>query len=311
VPNLINTENHHIRLKISLLIVAASFFAYSIYWLANGVIWGYNLTRMLLHISQIAPLASMGNAELTALFIQEYCSVVNSFVLLFCGLFAAQSAISYFKNNPNYLQKLRRALILIAVFSLLLVPASLHHLLGVAYGWFMVDIYVGLSYLLQALLIVPSLLILSQKMRNPQNHRATLKWAMIAGSLFIFALWLKYLFLWLDTLMPMNTQVDSIMNTVGTVNSLLTLLIAGAITMWGCFNLNRNRPNAIKILSVSLILVGFFFLIFTAVSVFVPIYASFWYLTDFWMLTLPILGLAVLTSLQTHKVKEYHDIKRA
>ena len=120
-------------------------------------------------------------------------------------------------------------------------PASLHHLIGVAYGWFMVDVYVGLSYLLQALLIVPPLFMLSQKMRNPQNPAATLKWATISGPLFIFALWLKYLFLWLDTLSPMNIQGDSLMSTVGAINSFLTLLIAGIVTAWGCFNLNKKK----------------------------------------------------------------------
>jgi len=294
VSYLTNVERRHVHLKFALLIVAASFLVYTIFWLVNGIIWGYNVTRMLLNISQITVLSSMGTSELIALFIQEICSVTNSFVLLICGVFVAQSAIFYVKNKPNCLKKLRWVLILIAVFSLLLVPASLHHLLGVVYGWSMVDIYVGLSYLLQALLIVPSLFILSQKMLNPERLSAILKWAMIAGSLFVFALWLKYLFLWVNTLKPMNTQGDSLMSTIGTINSILTLLIAGVITVWGCFNLYKNSPNAKRVLAAALILVGVFFWIFSIVAVFVPIYASFWYLTDFWMLTLPILGIAVL-----------------
>ncbi len=297
-------KNLRIYFSISLLLVAASFLAYSIYWLVNGIIWGITVTQMLLHINQISLLSLMGTAELMALFIQEYCSVANSFVLFLCGVFATQSAIFYVRNNPNYLQKLRWALILLAVFSLLLVPASLHHLVGVTYGWHMVDVYVGLSYLLQALLIVLPLFMLSQKMRSPQNPGAILKWAMIAGSLFIFALWLKYLFLWLDTLEPMNTKGHSLMSTVGTINSLLTLLIASIGAIWGCFNLIKNRSNAKKMLAAGLILVGVFFVIFSVVAVFVPIYASFWYLTDFWMLTLPVLGIGVLLSCE-REVKEY------
>jgi hypothetical protein len=70
----------------------------------------------------------------------------------------------------------------------------------------MVDVYVGLSYLLKALLIVLPLSLLSQKIRNPQNPAAILKMVTIAGPLFIFALWFKYLFLWIDTLVPINTQ---------------------------------------------------------------------------------------------------------
>ena len=34
-------KDQSMHLNISLLIVAVSFLAYSIYWLANGIIWGY------------------------------------------------------------------------------------------------------------------------------------------------------------------------------------------------------------------------------------------------------------------------------
>ena len=291
-----NVEKRYLNLKIPLLIIATSFLAYSIYWFVNGIIWGYTVTRLLLHISEISILSSMGTAELMALFIQEYSSVINSFVFLICGVFVTQSAIFYLRNNPNYLQRLRWVLILLAVFSLLLVPASLHHLLGVVWGWSMVDVYVGLSYLLQALLIILPLLVLSQKMLYPKKPLAILKWAMIAGCLLVFALWLKYLFLWLDTLAPMNTQGGSLTSKVGALNSFLTLLVAGTVAAWGCLSLKRNSPNASRILAISLIIVGVFFLTFSVVAISVPIYASFWYLTDFWMVTLPILGIGVLLS---------------
>jgi len=79
-------------LKAGVFITASAFLGYCIYWLIQGVIWGYTVTFMILHIDQISILSSMGTAELTAIFIQEFCSVVNSFVLLFCGIFAFQSA---------------------------------------------------------------------------------------------------------------------------------------------------------------------------------------------------------------------------
>jgi hypothetical protein len=283
--------------KVALLIVAATFLAYSVYWLVNGVIWGYTVTQMVLCVNQIPLLTAMGTAEVTALFIQEYASVVNSFVILFCGVFAFQSAFFYIKKNPKYLQKLRWVLVLLAVFSLLLVPASVHHLAGVALGWSMVDVYVGLSYLVQALLIVPPLLLLSQKMRDSQDTAPMLKWASIAAPLFVFALYFKYLFLWIDTLSPMNTQQANPMSTVGAINSLLTLLVAGAVIAVGCLWLNKNRTNAKRLLSAGLVLVGTFFIIFSLVALFVPIYASFWYLTDFWMLTLPVLGIMAFLSM--------------
>ena len=76
--------------------------------------------------------------------------------------------------------------------------------------------------------------------------------------------------------------------------SLFTFLIAASAITIGCLKLNKNRTDADKLLAVGLILVGAFFIIFSVVALFVPIYASFWYLTDFWMLTLPVLGGALL-----------------
>jgi hypothetical protein len=280
--------------KAAILIVAAAFLAYCIYWLAQGFIWGYTVTYMLQHVSQIGPLHSAGSGELAALFVQEYCSVANSFVLFFCGIFALQSAIQYVKGSQRYLVALRRALVLLAVFSLLLVPASVHHFLGVAYGWFMVDVGVGLSYLVQALLIAPTLLMLTHKMRSPQNPEAIKKWACIAAPAYVFALYFKYMLLWWDTLVPLGPKEATIATDVGGVNSVMTLLFAGLVTAAACYSLSRKKRSGLPLAGIGVILVGCFFVVDSLVALFVPVYASFWYLTDFWMISLPVLGAAIL-----------------
>jgi hypothetical protein len=281
-------------LKAAVLIVAAAFLGYCVYWLVQGVIWGYTVTFMLTHVSQIGPLHSAGSGELAALFVQEYSSVVNSFVLMVCGVFAFQSAMLYVKGSGRYFGVLRRALILLAVFSLLLVPASVHHLLGVASGWFMVDIGVGLSYLIQALLIVPTLLVLTQKMRSPQNPDAIKKWACIATPAYVFALYFKYLLLWIDTLVPMGPKTASVAVDVGSLNSVLTLLVAGIVVAYACYSLYHRKPYGMMLAGVGLVVVGCFFAMDSLVAVFMPVYGSFWYLTDFWMVSLPVLGAAIL-----------------
>jgi hypothetical protein len=287
-----STPKLPLSLKAAVLIVAAAFIAYCIYWLVQGFIWGYTVTYMLMHISQIPILHSSGEA--TALFVQEYCSVANSFVLFFCGVFALQSAIQYVKGNRRYLGALRRALVLLAVFSILLIPSSIHHLLGVALGWSMVDIGVGLSYLIQALLIVPPLLMLSQKMRSPQNPDAIKKWACIAAPAYVFALYFKYLLLWLDTLVPMGPKEATIATAVGAVNSVVTLLAGGIVVAAACYALYKRKTWGIRLAGVGLVVVGCFFVVDSAVALFMPVYASFWYLTDFWMVSLPVLGAAIL-----------------
>jgi len=290
----IDSQKLPIYLKVALLIVAVSFLVYSIFWAINGVIWFNSVTQMLLHFRQIPLIASFETLELAMLFVQEYASVANSFVILLCGAFAFQSTVLFIRKNPKYLRKLRLSLVLLAVFSLFLVPASMHHLVGTALSWHMVDVYVGLSYLLQAILIVPPLLLLSQKMKKFQKSSQILKWANIAAPLFVFALWLKYLFLWMDTLVPMGPKEATVMSTVGAANSFLTLLIAGFVTLMVCVAFYRKKTFNIRLAGAALVLVSGFFVIFSIVALFVPIYASFWYLTDFWMLTLIALGAALL-----------------
>jgi hypothetical protein len=294
----LNVENKKANtlLKNSLLIVAISFFTYSIYWFVNGIIWGYTITQWLLNINQFSNFSSIRTGELIALFVQEYSSFTNSFVILASGILSLQGGIFYLKHDPMYLKKFRWLLFLTALFSLLLVPSSVHHLLGVTYGWRMVDIYVGLSYLLQPLLIVPPLLILRQKMLSPQRSAEIKKWATIAGPCFTLALWLKYLFLWIDTLSPMNTQATSPISTIGTINCFLTLLIASILIIFGCINLYKDKSNAKYLIAMGVFIIGFFFLIYSVVAIFVPIYASFWYLTDFWMLILLIPSSLYLTN---------------
>jgi hypothetical protein len=287
-PNSTTQPKNQLR-KAAILTVATAFLAYCIYWLVQGIIWGYTLSYMFQSINQIGPLAAMSSAELAALFIQETCSVANSFVLMVCGVFAFQSAVFYVRGNSNFLGRLRWALVLQAIFSLLLVPASIHHLVGVASGWFMVDVFVGLSYLLQALLIAPPLLVLSQKLRNPQNPTAIQKWALIAAPAFVFALYFKYLCLWIDTLNPMGPQQATAATMLGAANCLVTLLVAGAVTIVACITFRRGKPVWRPLVGAALVLIGTFFVIFTVVAVFVPVYSSFWYLTDFWMIALPIL----------------------
>jgi hypothetical protein len=282
--------------KAAILIVATAFLAYCIYWLIEGIIWGYTLINMFQRINQIGPLSAMSSVELAALFIQESCSVANSFLLMVCGVFAFQSAVFYVRGNPKFVSRLRLALVLQAFFSLLLVPASIHHLVGVASGWFMVDVFVGLSYLVQALLIAPPLLILSQKLRTPQDSAPIQKWATIAAPTFVFALYFKYLCLWIDTLNPMGPQQATAAIMLGTADCLVTLLVAGAVTVAACIAFRRERPVWKPLAGSTLVLVGAFFLIFTVVAVFVPVYASFWYLTDFWMLSLPVLGVVYYKS---------------
>ena len=86
----------------------------------------------------------------------------------------------------------------------------------------------------------------------------------------------------------------TLMSTVGAANSMLTLLIASIVTAGACLAFYQKKKVNKWLVSTALILFGSYFIIYDLVSIWVPVYGSFLYLTDFWMIVLPILGIAVL-----------------
>jgi hypothetical protein len=226
--------------------------------------------------------------------IQEYAASAGYFLALIGAIFAVQCAVLFIKNKEKYHDSLGKAIFFNALFFLMLVPSSIHHLLGSFLSWTNVNFYVGLSFLLQALLIVPASVALSYKLRKSKKQVSILKWITISAPSVVFGFWVKYLFLWLATLSPLGPQQADLASSIGAVNSCVTLLIAGIFASWACLVLYRKRRVDTRLVGIALILFGVHFVIYDLVSIWVPIYNSFLYLTDFWMIVLPILGIAVL-----------------
>jgi hypothetical protein len=278
-------------LKISLMVVAFSFLAYSVHWATYSAFWIYNLTFT---ITPLLETMNVDALQFGVLLFQEYGASAGYFLSLIGAVFAVQCTVMFIKNDKKYLDRLGKAIFFEALFFLLPIPSSVHHLLGVAFSWGGVDFYVGLSFLLQALLIAPPFLMLSHNLRTSQNQPVILKWVTIAAPAAVWGFWVKYLFLWLDTFSPLGPKQASLASIAGAANSCLTLLIAAIITSAACLVLYRKRKVDARLVGVALILLGSYFIIYDLVSTWIHVYSSFLYLTDFWMTSLPILGIAVL-----------------
>ena len=279
-------------LKLSILIIASSFLAYSVYWIAYSVFWIYNITISIISWFKILNIYS--NLQQNIIIIQEYAASAGYFLAIIGAIFAFQCAILLIKNNEKYLDRLGKTLLFNALFFLMLLPSSVHHLLGFFLSWTNVNIYVGLSFLLQVLLIAPTSIILSHKLRKPQCKTSILKWITISAPLAVLGFWIKYLLFWLATLYPLGPKQLNLATIIGGVNSFVTLLIAWILTLLACIILYRKKRVNINLIGIALILFGSHFIIYDLVSIWVPVYKSFLYLTDFWMIVLPILGLALL-----------------
>ena len=168
-------------LKISILIIASSFLAYSVYWAAYSVFWIYNITIDITSWFKILNIYS--NLQQNIIIIQEYAASAGYFLAIIGAIFAFQCAILLIKNNQKYLDRLGKTLLFNSLFFLMLLPSSIHHLLGSFLSWTNVNIYVGLSFLLQVLLFAPTSIILSHKLRKLQCEISILKWITISAPL--------------------------------------------------------------------------------------------------------------------------------
>jgi hypothetical protein len=276
-------------LKISVLVVALGFLVYHIYWAIYTTSWFCTFTDIIL--GQTFPVRVY---HLSLLIFQEYAAIMGYYLILIGGIFTLQSAILFNKNDSRYTKSLGKAFIFSSLFYILLLPSSLRHFVGVATTSQATgisntySIYVGFSCLLQALLIGIPLFILGRKLLKPQNH---------------VGFWSYASLLWVYALSPLGPKQASLISTIGAANSLLMLLIAGIITTIACIDFNRNKTLNKKLASIAIILVGSYAIVYALVSFWVPIYFSFMYLTEIWLIVLPILGIAILKLRSTKENK--------
>lgn len=280
-------------LKICLLIVASSFLVYSIYWAVRIPFSTHDIFVFISGpIFQNSPMNTPLSLQL--ILFQELAAAIGFLVNLIAAFLGFKSTIQFIKKDKKWKTTLGKALIFEAIFFLLFIPTSIHHIGGAILSLFGADFFVGLSYLLQVLLIVPPFIVLGLKIKNNQSQASIQKWVCITAPLFVFAFWLKYLFLWIDTLFPMGPEQLTIMIAVGALNSWLTLLIAGILTTVACFDFYKNKKMNKWFTGIALIMFGGYFIIYDFVAIWEPVYSWFFYVTDVWMVTITTLGTAIL-----------------
>jgi hypothetical protein len=279
-------------IKIALFTVATSYFLYNFYQAIVTTIFVSHFSTVILQINKLIE-SSQPSLQLALFVFQELSDSVGVYLRLIAGFLALYSAILLNKKDEKYLGIFRKVLLLESLYFAFLIPASINHIVGafISKSAFL-SVYTGASYLLQGVLVFPSLFMLSRKLKRPQYSPSILRWASIAAPLYVFGLWVKHGFIWVYS--PLGTQQASLIDTVGAANSLLTLLVAAIVTTAAWLTYRQKMKTNKWLLGTALILVGVYFVIYALVSVWVPIYLAFLPLTEFWMIVTPILGIVVL-----------------
>jgi len=289
------TPSGKVRLfKIALLVVAISFFLYTLYYAIIGTLFLSHFPLVIARLPQFIK-SSNPNLQLGLFLFQELSASVGNYLGLVSATFGLSGAVLFFKNDVRYLGQLWKIVLFESLFFLLLFPAALNHLIGTIISTSaLLNFYTGVSFLIQTVLIFPALFTLSCKLRKPQNLPPIIKWVCITAPLYVFSFWVRHGFLWVYALSPSSAQNTGLIGVVGSVNSLVTLLVAAIVTSMMVLSFRQKKKVNMRLVGVALILIGSYFFIYDIVSLWVPIYREFLILTDFWMITLTFLGIAVL-----------------
>ena len=154
---LVTTANIPISLKISLLVVVCSFLVYSIYWAATIPFSTYGVFTFI-QTPTFQNSAMNTPLEVQLLLFQELSAAIGYIINLIAAFLVLKSLFQCIKNDQKWQSTLCWALFGEAIFYLLFLPTTLHHMGGAIISLAGAVFFVGLSYLLQALLIAPPLL---------------------------------------------------------------------------------------------------------------------------------------------------------
>jgi hypothetical protein len=281
-------------MKKALLVVAAAFLLYTLYQAINSTIF---ISHFPLIVKQLPNFIQSSQPDLQlALFLsQELMAGIGSYLRLIGAVFALSGAFLFFKQDARYRVKLWKWLLFESLYFLLLLPAGVNHIVGSAItSSIFLNMYTGVSFLLQAAIVFPALFMLSRKLKNSQESASIVKWAGVAAVLYVFGLWVRQGMMWVYALSPLGNPQAALIDTVGFVNSWLTLLVAAVVAIVAWLRFRQTKKLNRGLVGAAVVLVGVYFVVYGLVSVWLPIYRAFLPLTDFWMITLPILGIAIL-----------------
>lgn len=288
--------NRNSSMKASLVLVAISYLLYTIYQAITTTVFVTHFPTVIVVLPKFIT-SSQPSLQLGLFLFQEIAGSVGSYLRLTSAILAVSCVVLYFRNDYRYIGKFRQVLLLESLYFILLLPAAANHLIGstISTSVFL-NLYTGVSTLLQAVLIFPPLFILSRKLKNLQKLPQIKKWVCIAAPLYVFGFWIRHGLLWVYALSSSAPMQAGFFETVGLTDSLVMLLIAANVTTAICLIFLRKQKLYVKLVGTAIILFGLYFVIYDLVSIWVPVYRAFLPLTDFWMATLPILGIAILLS---------------
>ncbi|MCX8150381.1 MAG: hypothetical protein N3D85_02610 [Candidatus Bathyarchaeota archaeon] len=126
--------------------------------------------------------------------------------------------------------------------------------------------FLGVAFLLQAILAGVPLILLSFKIRI-ENKVKVLKWVGVAAVGYVAALWVNVIFRWFDMIEVIgDTFLFKGVTSWGFLGSMITLSVAVVFAVAGAYLLTENKGESIKWFGFSLLTIGAHYVIYLTYS---------------------------------------------
>lgn len=268
-----------------ILVAAVALLIYETYLLQKSFLALY---QIYLNITQNAGPGGV-SAQGYMWFFSETSGEVGLILRFVGSLFFVAFAIALWRKKQS-LTFLKWGVLLEAIQYLFLIPFITQ---WVVFSGMAAELTI-LSFSAQIVLITPTFLVLYLRLKRPQTSLTpALKAAAAAAIAFMFAMWIKH---FLFNLYALPIDFNNPILTLGLVNSAVTLLISALILRASFLPFIRGKSASFsfKGLGAALIVAGFYFVVYLAISTVNPGYQSFVFLTELWMLSLLVTGVGFI-----------------
>ena len=255
----------------------------------------------------------------TFIFITDVSAGFTLFFRVAAGILAVAAIVVFFMkkglSTPTTFKVLKWILILEALYWIGLLPSGIWGIIpvsGIVTYWYML-ISTGIPCMVSSIGIPFALFKLASKLKPNESMQGAIKWGLITGTIYIFALWLNDASMWIIATIAKGTQYltaypENLLSFGLTIIGLLALAIFTAY--FTKISIGTETPEKLKTGTIGAIILalGMYFLwnyltwiFFGGNHLWSEWYA--WFLghnLDLWMLSLPLLGLPLLSLQKTN-----------
>ncbi|MCL5877321.1 MAG: hypothetical protein M1540_05865 [Candidatus Bathyarchaeota archaeon] len=285
-------------LKVGLLIVAIAYFLFTLH-----------ATFVLSWIGEWEYIGANNPQVASWIFITDISAYVFLIFRFIASIITVSAVILYFIKKglpPATTNKLLRAVLVFeGLYWIGLLPSGIWGI-SPTQGEFNTSLLLttGIPCLVSSIGISVSLFILAYKLNPKRPIKEPLKWAYIAGILYVLSFWLSNSGMWMTTIIDKGTGYlfsypEAMVSSVLTIAGLLTLALFTTYYAGKSANIQQMEELELRPIGAILLSLGLYFLWNYLTWIFFGGWNEWyaWFLghnLDLWLLSLPLVGLPLL-----------------